>query len=82
VEGLNASEDLVLTVGGSAVVASVTPVTSGTDKGKFYVTGAGITDFTTASTITLELNAAELDADKVKDEAGNLAVFNQAIKIK
>lgn len=82
VEGLDASEDLILTVGGTAVVASVTPITFGTDKGKFYVTGAGITDFTSASTITLELNEANDVADAVKDTAGNLAVFNQAIKIK
>lgn len=79
VERIDASEDLILIEGGSTITVSVSPVISEIDKGKFYVTRSGITDFTTVSTITLELNAVALDADKIKSEAGNLALFNKTI---
>lgn len=82
VVGLDAAGDLVLTVDGASVVASgVNKVPAGTDKGKYYITGTNITDFTAKSTITLALKE-DTTGTVVKDAAGNDAIFGQAIKIK
>ncbi|WP_214730325.1 hypothetical protein [Exiguobacterium sp. s195] len=83
VVGLNAAGDLVLTVDGTpVVVSSVNKVTAGTDKGKYYITGTDITDFTAKSTITLALKDDSEAGTIVEDAAGNDAIFGQAIKIK
>ncbi|MCV9900136.1 hypothetical protein OKS35_08350 [Exiguobacterium sp. N5] len=82
VVGLDAAGDLVLTVDGAPVVVSgVDLVTAGTDKGKYYITGTDITDFTAKSTITLALKE-DTTGTVVEDAAGNDAIFGQAIKIK
>lgn len=83
VVGLDAAGDLVLTVDGTPVVVSaVNKVTAGTDKGKYYITGTDITDFTAKSTITLALKDDSATGTIVEDAAGNDAIFGQAIKIK
>ena len=82
VVGLDAAGDLVLTVDGTPVVVSaVNKVTAGTDKGKYYITGTDINDFTAKSTITLALKQ-DATGTVVEDAAGNDAIFGQAIKIK
>lgn len=82
VTGLDAAADLVLKVNGSTeAVDTVELVTSGTDKGKYYVTGSVTTDFTAASTITLEL-AEDSAGTSVTDTQGNAAVFGEVITIK
>ncbi|MFT4414453.1 hypothetical protein ACLM5H_11395 [Fredinandcohnia humi] len=74
------ADDVVLTVNGKEITASVAKQETGTDKGKYYVTGTGITDFTAQSTVTLKL--AKEEAGAVADKQGNLAVFGKTITIK
>ncbi len=84
VSGLDSAADLALTVNGEVVVVSgVDKITSGTDKGKYYVTGTDIADFNAASTITLALKEDKDQAGTViEDLAENKATFDQVIKVK
>lgn len=81
VVGFDKAADLVLKVNGTtATVASVTKQTTGTDKGKYYVTSSSTSDFTAASTVTVEL--AKEDGGQVTDSQGNPAVFGESVKVK